>query len=400
MQRFGSDGCEKEKNVWRRVFARVGLRAALSFLSGLAAAAGILLIFWARHGGLSPWRLAAVLGTLLLLTEITARHFLQERYPNPFAGERAEFRMSPHIFAHLLPSRRYSDISEKGFRITRTSPDRAGKPLLYLAGDCTLFENHLLPEETFAYRLSELLPEVEVANAGVPHYTALHAYNRLVTDLVSGIRPESVLLHLAPNDVLGFIHHKNGTIRFDHSHWYKPWLPYEEIYRKVAPWPTAALRLFLFSILCDHKRLSWIDLLEDFSQGYERPENVRQARELFDPSGFVTCLELFRAATQATGARLVLTTFYYNKTDMSSGEPRWTYAWGMDRLNDEIRKFSLLHNLPLIDLARDLEAKGAEVRNKWHYTASGNRVRAEAVACYWRSAFASRAENYEAVPQP
>ena len=395
MRRFGSDGCQQEENPWRRMAARFGLRAAVSFLSGLTAAAAVLIFLWIRQGNGSAALIAAVAGFLFLLTEWISRRFLRERYPDPKTGERSEFRLDPHPFAHFLPSRQYADISEEGFRITqshprvrrRPPPSQPPQPLLYLAGDCTLFENHLLPEETFAYQLSLRLPEWEIANAGVPHYTALHSYNRLVTDLVNGIRPACVLFHSAANDVLGFIHHKDGIVRPDHSHWYRCWESYGQIYQKVARWPTASLRLFLFSLLCDGKKLAWSDLVEEVSATYERPESVRTARELFDPSGFVTCLQLFRSAAQAIGAQLVLTTFYYNRKDMDLAEPRRTYAWGMDRLNEEIRRFASLHGLPLIDLARELDSK-AEIRNKWHYTPQGNRIRAEAVARHWKSGVA------------
>lgn len=393
MRRYGSDGCEPAGSFRRRVLDRVGLRAVFSFLSGLYGAGGILLLFWIRSGRFAWGPALALGGLLVLLTEVISSIFLKDRYPDPRLGDRSEFRMSPHLFAHFLPSRLYPDVSEQGFRITRShskipavSPSHA-KPVLYLAGDCTFFENHLLPEETFAYQLSELLPGWEVLNAGVPHYTALHSYNRLVTDHVAGIRPDVILFTAAANDCLGFIHHKNGKFAFDHSHWCKTLSSYEELYRTITRWPTATLKLLLFGALCSSKKLAWSDLLEDFSPDYEKAESVCTARELFDPSGFVACLGLLRSTSSSMGARLVLTTFYYRKQDMLLKEPRRTYAWGIDLLNEEIRRFALHHEIPLIDWARELESQGVEVRNKWHYTPSANRTRAEITARFWKDLF-------------
>jgi len=351
---------------------------------------GALLVLGAGRGRFSWGLFLGTAGFLLLLTEWVSGLFLRARYPDPHGGDRPEFRMTPHLFSHFLPSPAYPDISEKGFRVTRSHPKTSAasadpaKPLVYLAGDCTFFENHLLPKETFAYQLSELLPGWEVLNAGVPHYTALHSYNRLVTDHVAGIRPDVILFTAAANDCLGFIHHKNGKFSFDHSHWFKTLSSYEELYRTIARWPTATLKLLLFLALCGSKKLAWSDLLEDFSPDYEKAESVRTARELFNPSGFVTCLELLRSTAGGMGARLVLTTFYYRKQDMLLKEPRRTYAWGIDLLNEEIRRFALRHEIPLIDWARELESQGVEVRNKWHYTPSANRTRAEITARFWK----------------
>jgi hypothetical protein len=114
----------------------------------------------------------------------------------------------------------------------------------------------------------------------------------------------------------------------------------------------------------------------------------------------VTCLELFRSACEAVGAELVLTTFYYARADMTL-EPRKTYAWGIDRLNDTIRVFARQHALKLIDLADALKLDSADISNKWHYTASGNTKRADLVAVSLnRKAPISRGTTLEAAVRP
>lgn len=330
------------------------------------------------------WKLLLFLGLVALgiCLELFFRRFLRERYPALMGKGESRFRMEPHIFSHFLPSNRQEDVDEDGFRIARTPGSRLSedypKVTIYLAGDCTLFEDHLPLEETFAHQLSDRLNDAEVLNAGAPHYTALHSYHRFVTDVIRGYRPQSVLLFSAANDCLSFVHHKQGRVERDHTHLYKPWGSYEILERRLWRCPSATLKFGLFHLLFDRKKPDWEDLAEEISPTFQELESARMARAIFDPSVFVTCLELFEGTCRAIGAELILTTYAYQKNDMLE-EPRKTYAWGIDAFNQKIREFAQHRSLKLIDLAEGLEIETEDITNKWHYTASGNRKRAEMV---------------------
>ena len=325
---------------------------------------------------------------LLLICEAVSAYLLRKQLSTVRGKGNPQTRMVPHIFAHFVPSALYPDMSLDGFRLTRLSaPGRVvppqspeNSPAVYLAGDCTVFEDHLPVAETFAYQLDAALEgRCRVLNAGAGHYTALHAYHRLVGDVVRGYRPEFVLLFSAANDVLSVIHHKEGQVSPDHMHLYRPWISYAEVHRRLGRIPSFTLRWAFSWFLFGRGRISWERLAERISPVYAQGRSVAVARSLFDPSGFVRCLKLFLGTCQGIGAELILTTYPYQTEDMLE-EPRRTYAWGMDRLNEEIRKFALVESIPLLDLARDLTWDSRELSNKWHYTVLGNRKRAAWVA--------------------
>lgn len=358
-------------------------RLGMRFAFGLLALVYLLSFALLRGWGWIP---------ALAATEWVSLYFLRKRYGR--GGGDPSFRMEPHIFAHFVPSRRHPDISSAGFRITqagRGSPaqDGEGAPAVYLAGDCTLFEDHLPVEETFAFQLNALLPDCLVLNAGAPHYTALHSYNRFVVDWVQGCRPDAVLFFSAANDVLSFIHHKQGSFRPDHMHMYRPWKPDGELYNRLMRMPSATLRLILFYFLCGGKKLGWEESAEEPSPVFQEPASTAKARQLFNPAAFTTCLELFRGTCEGLGVQLILTTFPYQKQDMLQ-EPRKTYAWGIDLLNEQIRQFARRRSLELIDLAAEMAVDPSDIRNKWHYTLDGNRKRARVVADHLRKSAAGR----------
>lgn len=310
---------------------------------------------------------------LFVAVEVACGVFLRRLRRDLRLDPEGDFRMEPHIFTHFMPSARSAHAA------ALPSSGASSGPAIYLAGDCTLFEEHLTREETFAYQLLQALPGYRVINAGTDHYTALHSYNRLVVDLLHGHRPRFVLLHSAANDVLSFIHHKDGVVKPDHSHMYRPWLSQAELLQKVSRIPTTALKLILLRLLWGGNRPAWDNLAEEISPKFQSPENTAMARRLFDPAGFLTVLDLLEATCRTAGSTLVLTTYSYQPWDMIE-EPRLTYAWGIDRLNEEIRKFARARNIPLIDLAEEMVVEGDDILNKWHYTLSGNRKRAEITA--------------------
>lgn len=382
---------------------RLRLRDLVRALGALSVGSAGLLVALARVEGVSWVSVAALALVNLAATEWVCTIILKRRYAIPAGHEPRDFRMEPHVFAHFLPSTRYRDMSAEGFRVTAPPEPGAGargtaarQPVIYLAGDCTVFEHHLPPEETMAWQLREALDETMVLNAGAPHYTALHAYHRFVIDLVRGARPDRVVFFSAANDCLTFVHHKHGVVSPDHTHLYQPWISSAGLHRRISRCPTSALKVLLCVLWYGRRGVAWDRWAEEVSPEFRNAEHVRIARSLFDPSTFVTCLTLFHSACQAIGAELVLTTYAYHRDDMRE-EPRRTYAWGIDRFNQEIRTFAQRQGVALIDLAEALRLEEGDIYNKWHFTKSGNRKRAAIVAQHLRAARSPRWSQADAV---
>ena len=73
--------------------------------------------------------LTVALIALFLATELTFRFLLRRRYRSIQQDPAGDFRMEPHIFTHFVPSRRYADVSEEGFRSTGAlAPAPGGGP--------------------------------------------------------------------------------------------------------------------------------------------------------------------------------------------------------------------------------------------------------------------------------
>lgn len=353
---------------------------------------------------LRPWilpsldwlNLTVVLIALLIVTELTFRFLLRARWQQIAQDQTGDFRMDPHPFVHFVPSTRYPDVHPHGFRMPSGGQRLLrDAPSLYLTGDCTLFEEHLPQKETFAYHLGKRIPELQILNAGTDHYTALHSYNRFVLDILRGYRPQAVLFFSATNDCLSFIHHKEGVVKPDHSHMYRPWLSLEQVHGRLRQVPTATLRYLFLQFLIGREHTAWDTLAEDISPTFQDPRSVAIAHRLFNPEGFRTCLRLFQGACETIGSKLVLTTCCYQPWDMLE-EPRQTYAWGIDRLNDEIRAFARSEEVTLIDLAEEMVIEGGDILNKWHFTLSGNRKRTEIVSRYLRQILPLRPEAIHA----
>ena len=141
-------------------------------------------------------------------------------------------RMEPHIFCHFVPSNSFADVTNN-FRNGAQAIGGDGTNTIYLAGDCTVFEDHLPVEQTMGSILGGRMDGFNVLNAGAAHYPILHCYNRLIYDLVRGYRPNIVMVLTGANDVLSFVHHKNGNADPAHTHFYKPWLDVEAALSQV-----------------------------------------------------------------------------------------------------------------------------------------------------------------------
>ena len=319
------------------------------------------------------------IGGVSITAELFARVLLRNKFPSLGGdGTPGSLRMQPNIFTHYVPSSDHPDI-QNHFRKTSTTTGQTKGRTLYIAGDCVAFEDHLPPEETMAYQLASLLPDWQVLNAGSPHYSTPHAYNRLVFDLLRGYRPSELILFSGINDVLGFLHHKDGDVGPVHTHVYVPWLPYGGRGAWVRRMPSALLKVIAAYGLAGKRAEVWDHLAEKTDIEFFDPDHVHKGQELFETATFMTCLGLLHAICKEAEIQLRLTTVVYNRPDMDKGS-RSAYAWGVDRINGAIREFASSRDLPLVDLNKELSLiPEADVRNKWHFTRSGNAKRAEAV---------------------
>lgn len=328
----------------------------------------------------SLWVFITLFIIFFLFTEFISRLLIHRFFPIFNDLKNNQLEVQPHIFTHFIPSESNPNISN-GFR--RTSPPNSSlntkKEEIYLAGDCIVYEGHLPSEESLAFKLQALSKKYKVLNAGVSHYTLLHCYNRFVVDLLSGSRPKKLILFATINDVLSFIHHKNGLIRPDHTHLYKPWTTNSQLRNLLLKCPFSTLKLFLCILFFGKKSIShWGAIAQEISPIYFQPKSYLLAKKLFNPNGFNTCLKLFHGTCKTYDIELILTTIRYKKEDMIE-EPRKTYAWGIDMLNNEIRTFAKANSIHQIDIAKLFHDEPQDIENKWHHTDSGNSKRAEII---------------------
>ena len=315
---------------------------------------------------------------MLLAAELFARAMLRRRFPTLLRRGTPSLRMEPHIFTHFIPSSDYPDVHDH-FRRTSEGADPAGRTL-YLAGDCVVFEDQLAPHQTMSYQLAAHLDGWRVLNAGAPHYTVAHAYNRLVFDVLRGYKADVIVLFAGINDVLGFLAHDRGEVGPGHTHIYVPWVPYGGRRAGIRRLLPATLKLAAALVAGGRGAEVWDGLAERHVVDFFDPEHVALGKELFSTDPFSATLALFAAISEETGAQLVLTTAAYNRADMHIG-PRPVYAWGIDRINEAVRDFSEIRKVKLIDLdaAMDLVPE-RDISNKWHFTELGNAKRAQILA--------------------
>ena len=382
-----SQGARPVRRISAIIGTRLGWWKLFALVYGAAISAGLTAVV-VGYPEIHPAALAAlVVGGMLgyflgcyVAIELRARGTLRSKYPLLSGnGTSTEWRAIPHIFAHYLPSNSYPDVKDH-FREVPYSPASDDFRTVYLVGGCTTFEAHLNPEDTLAGLLSGEVPDQRVLNAGLPHYTTLHAYHRLVFDIVRGYRPDSVVLVTpAGNEILNFVHHKKGYVAPDFTHRYRSWLPYGGMRDRITRIPSAGLRLLLADMTTGRGLESAGHHIEEISKEFFRLESVKTARRLFDPSTFIKSLELFLSTCNMIGAEFIPVTYGYNAADMQK-EPRLTYAWGMDRINEEIRVFCRSNGIKLVDAAAEMDlVPEVDVTNKWHFTRRGNEKRARLI---------------------
>jgi hypothetical protein len=329
------------------------------------------------------WVLIGSLIFFFLITEFISSALIRKWFPVFKNCQDFNIAMEPHIFAHFLPCKKNEDVSNGFRRVTLQKENKKTLSpntdnLIYLAGDCTIYEEHLPIEETLASQLQFLLGEHQILNAGVSHYTTLHCFNRLVVELINGYRPKKIILSSGINDILAFIHHKQGKANPDHTHLYKPWTNNTQLVNLLSRCPLSTVRLLLCFLFFGKKTIgNWDCMATDISRVYFEPESVSIAKKLINTKVFIKSLNLFLGTCKVFDIELILSTIKYNKEDMEE-EPRKTYAYGIDIFNQEIYNYAKNHSLILIDVAEKLCLEpNKDIQNKWHYTKFGNKKRAD-----------------------
>ncbi|MBF0587657.1 MAG: hypothetical protein HQL53_00865 [Magnetococcales bacterium] len=369
------------------ILDRVIKRQIIIILLALLLLGGGLVALWSLSNHLWLNGALTLVGLVLFygVLEYVAERVLEIKFPtlakrNQSAG--LEPRMTPHPFAHFLPSNAYEDV-EDHFRLSAPSGSAASgeEGTLYLAGDCTLFEKHLLVEDSLAWQLQTRLPTLKVLNTGAPHYTLYHMTHRLIFDLNRNIRPERMLLFLSVNDFLVFVNHHEGRFSPNYEHFYRPYGLLQElpIMDKVR---SSLFRLILGvsigGFLGDNYDHFCVDVAEDFYT----EESIQTARALFDQNRhlFRESLLRFIKLCRLNHIELSLVTFHCNEEDMKN-EPRSTYLRGIKAQQEDAKKLADEYGLSWIDLD-DVTFEEGDIVSKWQYTGSGNLKRADHIVAH------------------
>ena len=111
-------------------------------------------------------------------------------------------------------------------------------------GDCEFFERHLSNNETLAFKLKQKFSNITILNPSMDYYTHHHMLNRFIYDIKNSKKIDFVLSSATVSDVLVYIHHKNGEIKNDYSHFYKTFSDFKE-YSYIRKIPSRLLQIIL-----------------------------------------------------------------------------------------------------------------------------------------------------------
>ena len=177
---------------------------------------------------LSGFDILLIILLIIILSELASWKLIKKT----FLYKKRFFK--PHIFLNFISNDKYNDqqvqISSDGFRQINFDLEIEKENFynLYLMGDCVFFEGHLPNKETFAYKLKQNFSNITILNPSMVHYTHYHMLNRLIYDIKNSKKIDFVLSSATVNDALVYIHHKNGEIKNDYSHFYKTFSDFKE----------------------------------------------------------------------------------------------------------------------------------------------------------------------------
>lgn len=363
---------------------RVRLIAAGAVVGIVGGAAG-----YGIAAGLPPWAVAVAAWIALEIAAwpVVRRRHVADGVRAVLGAARSGLSPLPvrfHPFAHFVPEANgpVDGVNKHGFR----SAGPTDRPLglrVYLAGDCTSFDGHLIARDTFVRQFEALLareaPGVEVVNAGCLHYTSVHSLCRFMLDSAV-YRLNVALMMVGINDVLPFVH-TGGDPGPNYSAFYRSTANLVPV-RATLPGRYPVLfsmlplfRLYAYWRLREYLPERWDERALVVDDDYRSVDNVRRCYDRFHTGYLQQALHSFIDLARSRDIRPVLVTNHYNKADMT-GPVREFYAYGIDKANETIRHLAHQRSATLFDLAREFPNRAGLVTNKWHFTAEGNAERA------------------------
>ena len=300
-----------------------------------------------------------------------------------------------HPFVNFVPRPSISvkGVNDSGYRSRGPSEDFQGTQV-YLAGDCTIFDNRFLSaEQSLGYVLEADLRRVydgniEVINAGYSHYTSLHSLNRFIIDVQSYSFDVSILA-TGINDVLAFVH-TGGSPEPDYSSFYGVPRDHSTITDTLPgryPWlfnKLPSLRLYSLWKLRHLLPQHWIYQVIEIDPSYGSTDNVEKCYAGFHTRYLKSTLRAFISLCRLNGVSPVLMTNYYDREAMN-GPVRGFYAYGIDQMNEEIRRTAREDDVLLLDMAKEFPNDPEMIDDKWGFTATGTAERSRIITEFMRS---------------
>ena len=338
------------------------------------------LLFMIAVVELSSFYIFSIILLIIILSEFVSRKLIKKT----FFYKKWDFK--PHIFLNFISNDKYNvqqvQISSDGFRQTNSDLliEKENFYNLYLMGDCEFFERHLPNNETFAFKLKQKFSNITILNPSMDYYTHHHMLNRFIYDIKNSKKIDFVLSSATVNDVLVYIHHKNGEVRNDFSHWYKTFLDLED-YSYIKKIPSMFLQIILLFLRTGSykKSLDYHAHFYDINKNFQSPSNYKIAKELFNTSNLYNYLNLLLCICKSFNIKLALSTFAYKISDFQF-EPRITYVELTKKINELYRNFAKTNNLLLIDFEKEINYQENDIQNKWLFSNTGNDKRAELAA--------------------
>jgi len=292
-----------------------------------------------------------------------------------------------HPFYHFAP-KPSGELKLKGGEINslglRGREHDLKSPLLfniYLSGDCLLFDAHHKFPDTLASKLEGYLRGrhdggINVLNASCPHYSLLHCLNRLTVDM-NRFPINLIVLSVGINDVLAFIHPKNGSVPPDYTNLYKPFDDSQivnELHLQGGLNRFVVVQALRYLLRRD--TLSFTDAIEKLNDDYNTDRSARRAERLFTSKYFENYLKGYISTCKTFNLPLMLVTINFNLSDMKAPHLEFV-ARKIRHLNSIMRDAGSIYGVPVLDMERLFVANPGRIYNKWHHTKEGNDVRAE-----------------------
>jgi len=364
---------------------------------------------------------AGALLTVVLLAEVGARVWLRwfadapsfERYASMAQlrarlGDFERFRAHRHLGFALVPgyrngANRHNALGFRGEEVTIEKP--AGVMRIACCGGSTTYgegtKGNLQVSMPFLLQQSLRADDraVEVINAGCPGWTTLETLINFETHLLE-LQPDWVVVYHGINDVLPRMVWPQIAYRADWSGWLcrnehvveaslleRSTLarilmvnggalePHGSLLRIIGDVPATS-----YSFLFRGQRLNGT-----YPAGIFREVPIEQMLAANPPVFFERNLRTLIAAAAAHGVRVLLTTFAYG-----TGFPQRPYIGhpavqaAIDASNDVVRRLGRDTATPVLDLAPELTAEDL-FTDGVHFTAAGNRRRAELLRQFFRA---------------